>query len=288
MRILVTGAGGMLGVDLARCGAERGHVVLPYARAALDVTDDARVRARVGEDRPDVVIHCAAWTAVDAAESEEAEALRVNGGGTLSVARAAAEAGARIVVISSDYVFDGQTDRPYRPADTPAPVNAYGRSKLAGELAVRGCDALIVRTSWLFGEGGRNFVTTILDCARAGEPLRVVDDQTGSPTWTRDLAGMVLDLVEAGVAPGVYHAANSGQASWFEFAAEALALAGVDAELQPIPTRATQRPAARPAYSVLDCSETWALTGPARPWQQALAAAIEAGLDREADAGSPS
>jgi dTDP-4-dehydrorhamnose reductase len=278
VKVVVTGASGMLGRDLVRCCAEAGHATVPLARSDLDVTDEARTRARVRDADPDVVFHCAAFTAVDAAESDEGAALRVNADGALYVARAAAEAGARMVYLSSDYVFDGRSARPYRVDDTPAPLNAYGRTKLAGELAVRGRDALVVRTSWLFGAGGRNFVATVLDRARAGEPLRVVDDQVGSPTWTADLAAMLIALVEAGAAPGVYHAANAGAASWFELASEAIRLAGLDAPITPVPTSAVQRPAARPAYSVLDCITTYAVSGPARPWRDALAAAIAAGL----------
>jgi dTDP-4-dehydrorhamnose reductase len=181
---------------------------------------------------------------------------------------------------STDYVFSGAQQRPYQPDDATGPLNAYGRSKLAGEHAVSGLAErhLIVRTSWLYGAGGRNFVSTILQRARAGEPLQVVNDQHGSPTWTRDLAGVVFRLLEAGAPAGIYHACNSGSTTWYGLACAALHVADINTSVKPVATSEFPRRAARPSYSVLDCSETAALVGPLRPWRDALAAAIAEGV----------
>jgi dTDP-4-dehydrorhamnose reductase len=238
VRTIVTGAGGMLGQDLVRLS---GGVAL--TRAQLDVTDRAAVREAIGPD--DLVFNCAAWTDVDGAEEHEDEATRVNEAG----ARNVAEAAGAVVYVSSDYVFDGRKGEPYLESDAPAPLSAYGRSKLAGERATADANPrhFVVRSSWLFGAGGRNFVETMLGL---GPEVRVVDDQVGSPTFTGHLAEALLSL--AGTDDhGMHHMAASGACSWFEFAREIFARAGVDVRVEPCSTEEFPRPAPRPAYSVL-------------------------------------
>ncbi|WDT93563.1 dTDP-4-dehydrorhamnose reductase [Thermoleophilum album] len=247
-RVLVTGAGGMLG----RVVLEEIPGAVGATRQELDICDERQARAVLARERPHWVVHCAAYTNVDGAEAEPEEALRVNGEGAGIVARAAAEVGAGIVYISSDYVFDGSKGSPYVEDDATGPISAYGRSKLAGEQAVTEANDnhLIVRTSWLFGPYGRNFVDTILTLAREREKLQVVHDQIGCPTYTRHLARAIAQLLEA-PARGVHHVAGGGACSWFEFASEAVRLAGVACNVEPCTTEQFPRPAPRPANSVL-------------------------------------
>jgi len=249
---VVTGAAGQLGRDVVEVLTAAGHSVRAMSSSDLDVRDPDRARA--GVEGADVVVNAAAWTDVDGAESDEAGAFAVNAVGAANVARACAEVGAELVHVSTDYVFDGSRGRPYRPADPMAPLNAYGRSKAAGEWAARAeCAATyVVRTSWLFGRHGRNFVRTMLE--RAGQPggLDVVADQTGQPTWTLDLATRIEALVTGDARPGVHHVTNSGTATWFELAQEVLTVAGLPTDdLRPASTSDHPRPAARPRYSVL-------------------------------------
>jgi dTDP-4-dehydrorhamnose reductase len=280
VRIVVTGAGGMLARAIAAEARSRGHDVLPLDRASLDTTDERAVRAVLTQAGPDAVIQCAAYTRVDDAEADEGSAHRVNAGGAAIVARAAADVGARLVYPGTDYVFDGRASVPY-PPDAPAlPVNAYGRSKLAGEGAVlAAADALVVRTSWLYGPGGRSFVRTILARARAGAPLRVVDDQRGSPTASPDLAVMILALLEARAPTGTYHATNRGETTWYGLACAALELAGIQADVTPCTSAESPQVASRPAYSVLDCSATYAITGQAPEWREGLSRTLQLGFD---------
>lgn len=278
MRVLVTGARGMLARALIPELERRGHEVIGLGRDALDVTDADAVERAVREWVPDVVVQCAAYTRVDDAEADEAAAFAVNAEGTRNVARACRAVGARLVYPSTDYVFDGRASSPYRPDHPPAPLNAYGRSKLAGEEAAREAgDWVVARTSWLYGAGGRNFVSTILRRAMEGVPLRVVDDQRGTPTWTGTLAVTLAGLLEADVPSGIYHTTGRGDTTWFAFACEALRLAGIEAEIVPVPTEAFPTPARRPRYSVLDCSSTEAVVGPLPDWRDALRAAIAEG-----------
>jgi dTDP-4-dehydrorhamnose reductase len=243
--------------------------------AELDVTDREAVRGAVVKASPDWVVHCAAYTAVDRAESEPDLAMRVNRDGAEHVARAAAEAGARLLHVSTDYVFDGEKRTPYLPNDDPAPLSAYGRSKLEGERAVMrtapgGRQPLVVRTGWMYGAGGRNFVEAMVERARRGEPLRIVDDQTGRPTWARNVAEVALDLMERGV-EGVWHVADSDTATWLELAHEALGRAGVQTEVVGVGSDAFGAAARRPSWSVLDLEETEALLGRTmEPWREAL------------------
>jgi dTDP-4-dehydrorhamnose reductase len=228
----------MLGQDV---GAD-----VSLTRAQLDVTDRDAVRAAITGD--DVVINCAAWTDVDGAEEHEQEALRINRDG----ARNVAEAAGRVIYVSTDYVFDGTKREPYLESDPVNPQTAYGRTKLAGEGATAEANPHhhIVRTSWLFGPGGPNFVETILRLARERESLRVVDDQVGKPTYTGHLAPELLELA-ASEEYGIHHRAGAGECSWFEFAREIVERAGFDCRVEPCTTAEFPRPAPRPAYSVL-------------------------------------
>lgn len=252
MHWLVTGARGMLGRDVVDVVRRAGHEVTPLGRDELDITDP-RATADVAAGA-DVVLNCAAYTAVDAAEGDEAAAFTVNAVGPANLARAARWAGARMVQISTDYVFDGAAAEPY-PSDAPlAPRSAYGRTKAAGEWAVRAeqPDHLVVRTAWLYGAHGPCFPRTIARVAAERGGLEVVEDQVGQPTWTRDLAEFVLRLVEGGAAPGTYHGTSAGRTSWHGFAREVVASAGLDAGIvRPTTSAAYVRPAPRPAFSVL-------------------------------------
>jgi dTDP-4-dehydrorhamnose reductase len=257
MTVLITGAGGMLARALAVELRGRHQDVLPVDRGALDVTDRSAVLQAVTDSCAEIVVQCAAYTAVDAAETDEPMAMRVNADATRFLAEACQKTGALLVYPSTDYVFSGRSDRPYRPDDPVGPVNAYGRSKLAGEAAARTAGRfLIVRTSWLYGEGGKNFVDTVVSKADAGEQLRVVDDQIGRPTWTVTLSGAIGDLLDAR-AEGVFHVTDGGlPASWYEVAREVIALHGSAVPVVPIASVQVGHAARRAAYSVLDCSST--------------------------------
>ena len=259
MRLVVVGAGGMLGRDVMRAANAVG-----YAHADLDVTDRAAVRDAIGAD--DVVVNCAAWTDVDGAEEHPDEALRVNRDG----ARNVAEAAGTVVYVSSDYVFDGAKGTPYVESDPVDPLSSYGRSKLEGERATAAANPrhLIARSSWLFGVGGRNFVETMLGL---GPEVRVVADQVGCPTFTGHLAEALVELSE-GEDYGVHHLAASGSCSWFELAREIFARAGSDTRVEPCTTADFPRPAQRPAYSVLGSERGHRLP----TWQEGVAAYLAA------------
>jgi len=271
MRILVTGAAGMLGRDVVRAARAAEHDVVALARADLDVTDAGSVERALTGQQPGAVINCAAWTDVDGAEASESAALAVNGAGAGNLARAAAAAGAAVVHVSSDYVFDGRKSAPYVESDPTAPLSAYGRTKLAGEREVAGAGGrhAIVRSSWLFGAGGRNFVATMLGLGAERDEVRVVTDQIGCPTWTGHLGPVLVALAQGG-AEGVFHVAGTGAATWNALAVEAFALAGVDCRVLPATTDEFPRPATRPAYSVLGSERRDAPRLP--PWQDGLAA----------------
>ncbi len=272
MKILITGGGGMLGRALRETLSPE-HDVAAFARADLDFTDLGATLAALGRARPQAVIHAGAWTDVDGCEHDPDRAWRVNALGSRNVAVACQETGAACCYISTDYVFDGEKPDPYTEFDAPNPISCYGASKLAGERYVQTLTPRhwIVRSSWLFGPGGKNFVKTILAKARAGEELRVVDDQVGSPTYTRDLARGISRLISA---PhyGVWHVTNSGSCSWYRFAAAIVENAGLrGTRLEPIGSKDLRRPAPRPRNSVLR-NYCWELEGwpPLRRWADAL------------------
>lgn len=253
MRWLVTGSAGMLGTDVLDVLAQRDASVTAATRESFEILDPAAVESAVRDH--DVVVNCAAWTAVDDAESQEPAAFEVNAVAPSYLARAARRSGARIVQISTDYVFDGLATSPYAEDAAVAPRSAYGRTKAAGEWAVRAEHPeghLVVRTAWLYGEHGSSFPSTITRLARERGAVSVVDDQHGQPTWTRDVAEIVVALVEADAAAGTYHATSSGQATWCEFARAAVRSVGLEESVvSPTTSADFVRPAPRPSYSVL-------------------------------------
>jgi dTDP-4-dehydrorhamnose reductase len=271
MKLLVTGAAGMLGRDVMLAAGNAGHEVVGFGHTELDVTDAAAVAAKIEAERPGVVIDCAAWTDVDGAEGAEEEATGVNGAAAGNVAAAAAAVGASVVYPSSDYVFDGSKAAPYVETDQTAPLSAYGRSKLAGEEATRAANKrhFIVRSAWLFGIGGPNFVETMLRLAADHGEVLVVRDQVGSPTYTWHLAYGIVRLIE-GVEFGIHHMAAAGACSWYEFAREIFEQAGVECKVMSATTEMLGRPATRPAYSALTSQREHAIGLP--PWQDGLAA----------------
>jgi dTDP-4-dehydrorhamnose reductase len=253
VRWLVTGAGGMLGTDAVALLEQCGESVTAKTRSELDITDEDAVHEAVAGH--DIVLNCAAWTAVDNAETREAQAFEINAVGPQTLARSARLHGARLVQVSTDYVFDGCASAPYASDAPLRPRSAYGRTKAAGEWAVRSelpDSHLIVRTAWLYGAQGSCFPKTIARVARERGAVAVVTDQVGQPTWTRDVADFIIRLVEADTAPGVFHATSSGAASWFDFARDVCESAGLGADtVTPTTSADFPRPAARPAYSVL-------------------------------------
>ena len=254
VKLLITGASGQLGTDLVLSARNSGHEVIAASHNDLDITDKSLVGRVVGEAKFDAIIHAAAWTAVDACESDPQKAMAVNRDGTANIVAAARESGARVIYISTDYVFDGTKSTPYIESDLPNPQSVYGASKLAGEQQLDLTTDQIVRISWVCGEHGANMVKTILRLAATNPTLTFVDDQIGSPTFTSDAAPAIVELATRGGA-GIWHLTNQGSTSWFGFARDVLTCAGLDANrviatttelLQPA------RPAKRPANSVLD------------------------------------
>ncbi|MET0725540.1 MAG: dTDP-4-dehydrorhamnose reductase [Leifsonia sp.] len=278
-RYLVTGASGMLGHDLVEALESRETTAL--TRAELDITDLAAVRAAVTGH--DVIINAAAYTAVDDAETHEADAHAVNAVGAANLARVAAETSARVVQFSTDYVFDGTATSPYAESEPQRPVSAYGRTKAAGErfaLELHPAGSFIIRTAWLYGAHGGNFARTMLAIAAQRETWSVVDDQVGQPTWTRDLARRTVELLDSGAPAGIYHGTNSGSTSWCGFARAVLEDAGLDPDrITPTDSGSFRRPAPRPAYSVLG-HDGWAVAGlpPMRDWRSALDEASSLGI----------
>jgi dTDP-4-dehydrorhamnose reductase len=271
VHILVTGATGMLGTDVVDCLSA--HSVSALSRAELDIENaDAVLSAVAGHD---VVINTAAYTQVDDAESHEDVAFGVNASGAQNLAVAAREVGARLIHLSTDYVFNGSATSPYAEATRRDPISAYGRTKAMGEelvLAAHADGTAIVRTAWLYGEHGPNFVDTILRLSNERDTLQVVDDQRGQPTWSRDLANRIADLVNAGVPSGVFHGTNAGETTWFGLARRVFELSGLDPDrIQPTDSSSFVRTAPRPHYSVLS-HDSWATIGmkPMRAWDDAL------------------
>ena len=252
MNVVVTGVTGQLGFDVCAELNRRGHSVVPARRPDFDLTRPETILGFIGSARPDAVVHCAAYTAVDKAEDEPELCKRVNAEGTREVARACAGCGAKMVYVSTDYVFSGEGNEPYETDEPPAPLNVYGRSKYEGELAVRGLleRYFIVRTSWVCGLNGKNFVKTMLRLGESRDEIGVVNDQIGSPTFTADLAPLLCDMVESD-RYGTYHATNEGFCSWAEFASEIFAQAGMKTRVRPIATSEYPTKARRPLNSRL-------------------------------------
>jgi dTDP-4-dehydrorhamnose reductase len=270
VKLLVTGAAGMLGhrvVDEARAA---GHEAVGADLAEFDLTDPEATRRFVAGAAPDAIVNCAAWTDVDGAEAKEDLALAVNGDGAGNVARAAAEVGARIVQVSTDYVFDGNKATPWVESDPTGPEGAYGRTKLAGEQQVAAAcpEHAIVRTAWLFGVRGPNFVDTMLRLAGERDELSVVDDQVGCPTWAGHLAPALVDMAQRRGDTGIFHGAGAGHCSWYEFALAIFDRAGADVRVLPTTSEAFQRPAPRPAWSVMGTERAPGVRLP--PWQEGL------------------
>ncbi len=276
---LVTGAAGQLGSDVVDVLHAYGEEVAAYARKDLDITDRVLVRATMRMVEPSIVVNCAAYTAVDDAEANESAALEINAHGPAILGEECARTGARLIQISTDYVFAGNADTPYDEKTRPAPRSAYGRTKAAGEQAVltSGADAHVVRTAWLYGQVGTNFVRTIASLAQTRETVNVVDDQIGAPTWTLHLARALVALGIADVPSGIWHCTNAGEASWYIFARAIFAELGLDpARVLPTTSAEFLRPAPRPSYSVLSMDK-WQRAGlPELPhWRDALHEAFE-------------
>jgi dTDP-4-dehydrorhamnose reductase len=271
LRVLVTGAAGMLGARVVAEAVGRGWEAVGIDLPDADLTDPEAAIDVLQEHVPDAVVHCAAWTDVDAAEAREADAARVNVDACANVGAACAMVGARVVGVSTDYVFDGTADRPYVESDPTAPLGAYGRTKLAGEQALLAhCDdAAVARTAWLFGAGGKNFCDTMLGLAATRDEVAVVTDQVGSPTWTGHLAPALLDLAARRGATGVFHTAGAGQVSWHGLTVELFARAGVTCRVAETTAATFARPAPRPAWSVLATERPETPTLPA--WQDGVA-----------------
>lgn len=274
--IAVTGSGGQLGREIVAAARQKGWEVKAFGHGELDVGDPAAIRTALRPANPRFIVNCAAYTDVDGCEADREEAERINRNGPRQLALLATDIGATLIHFSTDFIFDGTSDRPYTELDAPNPLSHYGRTKLEGELAVRTVAPLhlVIRTSWVYGQGRRNFVTAIASQALDGKPLRVVEDQIGAPTYARDLAGATLALLDCG-ARGVVNFSNAGECSRYEYAVEITRLLGSTGSINVTPTSSTElaRPAARPRYSVLDCGLYRRLTGlDPRAWQCALLA----------------
>ncbi|SDI06194.1 dTDP-4-dehydrorhamnose reductase [Desulfosporosinus hippei] len=273
-RVLVTGAKGQLGTDMVLCLQRHSELyrVFGYGRADLDITNGSQLAKIFEQVKPDIVIHTAAYTQVDQAETDRDRAYAVNALGTRNLVIEAEKYGAKFVYLSTDYVFDGQKETPYCEYDRTNPQTVYGQSKWAGEEFVLSLSNkyFIVRTSWVYGKYGVNFVKTMLRLGKEGKLLKVVDDQFGSPTYTVDLAGFLQQLIET-ERYGIYHASNSGSCSWYEFAKKIFEISGMEVDLNPCKTADFPRPAPRPEYSVLDHTGI-RLNGfqDLRPWQEGL------------------
>lgn len=273
MRILITGAKGQLGYHLKQ--ALRDHELFLADIGNLDIVNASAVERVFRDFQPELVIHGAAYTAVDRAEDEVAKAYAVNRDGTANLAEGAERLNIPMLMISTDYVFDGRAQRPYRETTKPKPASVYGASKLAGEEVVKKlCPKhWIVRTAWLYGGSGehRNFVRTILEVARKEKILNVVNDQIGSPTYAGDLAQAISQMIAKKLPFGIWHIANTGEASWYDFAKEILKLTKLSNRLKPTKSKELKRKAPRPAFSVLSVAKATKYGIMLRPWQQALA-----------------
>lgn len=279
MKVFVVGSQGQLGQTLVETVPD----AIDFAGAdlpELDIEDRAALEARFAAEQPGFVVNAAAYTAVDKAESEPDVARRINVDGARNVAQAAREAGARVIHISTDFVFDGSKTEPYTPADTPAPLGVYGQTKLDGDIAacdITDGDAIVIRTAWLYSRFGHNFVKTMLRLMKERDALSIVADQRGTPTWAGSLAEVIWAAIDQDLPGGIYHWTDGGEASWYAFAEEiyrearALGILDRDVTIRPIATAEYPTPARRPAYSVLDCSATVTALGVGqRPWATRL------------------
>lgn len=271
MKILVTGVKGQLGHDVVNELKKRGHEAIGVDIEEMDITEGKAVRKIITGAAPDGVVHCAAYTAVDAAEDNEELCRRVNALGTENIATACRELDCKLMYISTDYVFSGQGTRPWEPEDEREPLNVYGRTKYEGELAVESLEKyFIVRTAWVFGLNGKNFIKTMLKLGRSRDSITVVDDQIGSPTYTRDLAGLLVDMMETDKY-GRYHATNEGLCSWYEFACEIFKEAGMNVKVSPVSSQTYPAKAKRPMNSRMDKSKLKRMGfEPLPSWQDAL------------------
>lgn len=274
MKVLVTGANGMLGSDLCPMLEDSGYEVTETTIDELDITDKNEVNEVIDDVKPDYVIHCAAYTNVDKAEEEFEIADKINSVGTRNVAEACKRNNSVLLYISTDYVFDGTKDTPYLPNDKTNPINTYGLTKLNGEKAVQEvCEKFyILRTSWLYGHHGKNFVETMISLAQK-EEVKVVDDQIGCPTWTVDLSDTIISLIDEDAEYGIYHACGGGKTSWYGFAKEIYNKMNLNVNIKPCTTEEFPRPAKRPQYSVMDNE------GLLRDWKLALSDYIELRVD---------
>jgi dTDP-4-dehydrorhamnose reductase len=279
MKVLVAGGEGMLGRDMVLSATNAGHDVVGFGRAQMDVTDPDQVRRRMDLERPDMVVNCSAWTDVDGAETAEDQAFAVNGTGAGNVAAGAREVGAAVVYVSTDYVFDGRKGDPYVESDQPAPLSAYGRTKLAGEEATAAANKrhFVVRSSGLFGISGKNFVATMLRLGETMSEVTVVRDQVTSPTYTWHLAYGLTRLIE-GIEYGIHHMAAAGSCSWYEFADEIFEQGKVDCKVLSITTEMFGQAATRPAYSTMQSQREHAIRLPS--WHDGLAGYL---AQRESD-----
>lgn len=277
-RWLITGATGMVGTDVRNELEARGETVVAFGRSELDITDEPEVLTAVARVQPDVIVNCAAYTKVDDAETNEHTANAINGSGVEALARAANAAGALLTHISTDFVFDGSKTTPYEVNDPTRPLSAYGRSKLLGEIAATHADShLVIRTAWLFGVHGHNFVEAIRNQVRKGtNPLRVVSDQRGRPTYTPHLAHAIIRLCGNDRARGIVHYADEDECTWFDFASAIVEEMGAETRVEPVSTDQFPRPAKRPAYSVLSTERYERLTG-VKPesWREGLQEYLE-------------
>lgn len=272
MKVVVTGVSGQLGHDVLKELDRKNFQAFGTDRETLDFTDEAAVMTYIKDIKPEAIIHCGAYTNVDKAEEDEDTAYKVNGLGTEYLARAAADCGAKMLFVSTDYVFNGSASEPYETDERTNPLGAYGRTKLAGEeLLQKHLDRFfIVRTAWVFGINGNNFVKTMLRLGKERGEIGVVHDQIGSPTYTVDLAKFLVELIQTDKY-GIYHATNAGVCSWYEFAVEIFKQAGLDVKVNPLTTEQFPRPAARPKYSVLSKRKIEEMgLDPLREWKQAL------------------
>ncbi len=273
--ILLTGAKGMFGQDAVKIFSERGYEVLPVDIDDFDITDENSVNAYF-EDLMvqrccNFVLHAAAYTNVDGAETEKDRAFLINEKGTENLARITAKKNIPIIYLSTDYIFDGKKNTPYLPEDNFNPLNIYGESKLAGEIAVKKLNPrhFIIRTSWLYGHNGKNFVETMINLSKTQPVLKVVDDQTGCPTWTYDLAEGILKILEANMSYGIYHVCGSGFTTWHGFAKKIFSLKGIATQVIPVTTDEFPRPAGRPKFSAMENN------GICRTWEESLKKYIE-------------